>query len=93
MDMGVSPFIQTYTDRSLVHALVKANQVDLLRELLSHEFSVLEEADYNKFKKSVECVKDERGDNVFHAIFKLHAEERNEFLKVVFKPEYFVKMT
>lgn len=92
MDMGVSPFVKTYHDRSLVHALVKANLVDLLAELLCHEFNLLYSGEYSQFKDSATLCEDIKGDNVFHCIFKHQPEDRNEFLKVVFKPEYHVKM-
>jgi hypothetical protein len=63
-----------------------------LRELLTHEYQLYDESEYSQFEKSVDICEDARGDNVFHETFKLGRRERNEFLKIIYKPEYTVKM-
>ena len=90
LDLGISPFIKCYQEKSLVQACVLARRNDFLRELLSHKYEMLTKNDFEDFVKSCKS-KDRKGNNIFHEIFMLPQESRNRFLETIYSDEYQVK--
>ena len=84
LDLGISPFIKCYQKKTLIHACVRAERVDFLRELLRHDYEMADPQTFEVFEKSCKN-KDHKGDNVFHEVFKLDVEKRNQFLNVIFQ--------
>lgn len=87
LDLGISPFIKCYQEKSLVQACVIARRNDFLRELLSHKYEMLTKSDFKDFVKSCKS-KDRKGNNIFHEIFMLPQESRNRFLETIYSEEY-----
>jgi hypothetical protein len=52
IDLGISPFVKCYEKKSIVQACVRSGRLDFLRELLSHEYELLNNKDVEIFKKS-----------------------------------------
>jgi hypothetical protein len=68
MDLGISPFVKCYKNKSILQACISSKRFDFLRELLSHTYEVLTPNDIEVFKKSCKG-KDLEGNNIFHDIF------------------------
>jgi hypothetical protein len=52
IDLGISPFVKCYEKKSIIQACVRSGRLDFLRELLSHEYELLNNKDVEIFKKS-----------------------------------------
>ena len=87
IDLGISPFVKSYQNKSILQACISSNRLDFLRELLSHTYEVLSPDDIEIFQKSCKG-KDIEGNNIFHDIFLHNKYERNKFLEVIFNPKY-----
>lgn len=59
-----------------------AQQCTILEELLSHHYVLPSYKEVKQFKKSVKC-RDGHGDNIYHDIFLLDTETRNDYLDMV----------
>ena len=91
MDLGISPFVKCYEKKSIVQACIKAERLDFLRELLCHEYELLNKKDAEIFKKSARG-KDINGDNIYHEIFKLDKIKRNKFIELIKNEKYYLKI-
>lgn len=91
LDLGISPFIKCYEKKSIVQACIKAGRLDFLREILSHEYELLDKKDAEIFKKSARG-KDKLGENIYHEIFKLSKNKRNKFLELIKDEKNFLKI-
>ena len=87
LDLGISPFIKCYQEKSLIQACITSRRYDFLRELLSHRYECATPKDYKDFINSCKA-KDWKGNNVFHEIFMLDGEMRNKYLKVIYDQNY-----
>ena len=90
LDLGISPFIKCYQEKSLIQACIVSRRYDFLRELLSHQYELITPKAFEEFEKSCKG-KDYKGNNIFHDIFMLDCKDRNRFLKVVYDPKYQVE--
>ena len=52
LDLGISPFVKCYEKKSIIQACIKSGRLDFLRELLSHDYELLDKHDVEIFKKS-----------------------------------------
>ena len=68
MDLGISPFVKCYQNKSLIQACVKARQKQLMAELLQHEYEVKNPKEIGILAKTCKG-KDIFGNNIFHEIF------------------------
>lgn len=68
LDLGISPFIKCYRNKTLMAACVQSKRLDFMKELLSHKYECYNPVDFERFVKSCKC-KDYRGDNVLHDVF------------------------
>ena len=69
-DLGISPFVKCYNKRSIIQACIASEREDMLRELLSHKYELLNKEAYEIFKSTLKS-KDFKGNNVFHDVFML----------------------
>ena len=90
-DLGISPFIKCYQEKSLAQACVTARRFDFLRELLSHKYECFDKQAMKDFKNSCKG-KDWKGNNIFHEVFMLEESMRNNFLNVIYDDKYKVKI-
>lgn len=91
LDLGISPFIKCYRNKTLIHACVVSNRADFMRELLSHHYECYDVKDWETFAKSCKS-KDYRGDNVLHEVFQKPVEARNKFLEIICDEKYYVNI-
>ena len=76
MDLGISPFVKCYQDKSLVQACITTRRLHFLEEILSHHYYVISQKELEFFKKTAKG-KDIYGNNIFHQIFMLPEGQRN----------------
>jgi hypothetical protein len=91
IDLGISPFVKCYQNKSIVQACVLSRRLDFLRELLSHQYEVMNPKQVDIMAKTCQG-KDIFGNNVFHEIFQLPRDTRNKYLEVIFDEKYHVKI-
>lgn len=91
IDLGISPFVKCYQNKSIVQACVLSRRLDFLRELLSHEYEVLNPKEVKIFAHTAQG-KDIFGNNIFHEVFQLPRDTRNKYLEVIFDPKYHIKI-
>jgi len=70
---------------------VPSARLDFLRELLSHEYEVLNKAEMKKLASACKS-KDDKGNNIFHDVFMLPEGVRNKYLELIYDPGYQVKI-
>ena len=58
---------------------------------MSHTYEVLDPKDAEVLKTSARG-KDDRGNNIYHEIFKLEKNKRNKFLELILDEKYFLKI-
>jgi hypothetical protein len=62
-----------------------------MRELLSHKYEVRNPKEIEVLARTCKG-KDIFGNNIFHEVFQMEADVRNEYLELIFDPQYHVKI-